>query len=52
MVDPLSYFSFTPGLHDWCNISFLCVFADEVRSVVAAGGGVRRQLRSGSRLVP
>ena len=31
---------------------FICVFADEVRSVVAAGGGVRRQLRSGSRLVP
>ena len=19
MVDPLSYFSFTPVLHDWCN---------------------------------
>ena len=19
MVDPLSYFSFQPGLHDWCN---------------------------------
>ena len=25
MVDPLSYFSFQPVLHDWCNKAVVCV---------------------------
>ena len=25
MVDPLSYFSFQPVLHDWCNKSAVCI---------------------------
>ena len=24
MVDPLSYFSFQPVLHDWCNKGHMC----------------------------
>ena len=36
MVDPLSYFSFQPVLHNWCMLS--CLWDDAYKRTIAANG--------------